>query len=283
MKRLFAACLMVFSTYAIGFDRLEKFGQAGMDISDLWWSPNEAGWGLSVIQQSNTSFATLLVYGADNSPVWYIAPAMTYQGYDSGNFEFVHSGTLYQTSGPAFSSGSFDPSLASVREVGSLTLRAGLSSTSNTMYRGRLSYVVDGVTVNKTIERQTWRTANHVGTYYGALRSTWTGCSDAGLNGEFNSYGKFTVTQSSAVPPELRIQFLSDDGGTSWVFGGDYHQGGRSGTVPYATLSINGASTSASGFGIDINSGSGGISGEFASATSSPTYCAINFKFAGAR
>lgn len=289
MKRFFAACLMAFSTYAIGFDALEKFTQPGMDISDLWYNPNESGWGMNVIQQSNTSFATLFVYGANNSPVWYVAPAVTYQSYDSANLEFIHSGTLYQTSGPAFSAGSFNPALVGIREVGSLTLRSGLNPLGNTLYRGRLTYTVDGVTVNKAVERQTWRMANHAGTYYGAIRTTWSGCSNASLNGEFNDYGMFTVTQSSATPPELRITFLKDGGGTSLVFGGDYYQGGRNGTIPYGALGLalaSGASTSAQGFGLDINSGVSGISGDFSFGSfSGSTFsgCTMVARMAGAK
>jgi len=43
MSRLLAAFAFALSTPAIGFDSQVKFGQAGQDISDLWWNPSESG------------------------------------------------------------------------------------------------------------------------------------------------------------------------------------------------------------------------------------------------
>ena len=43
--------------------RAHAFSQTGEDITDLWWNPAESGWGMNVIQQGDTSFVTMFVYG----------------------------------------------------------------------------------------------------------------------------------------------------------------------------------------------------------------------------
>jgi hypothetical protein len=32
------------------------------DVGDIWWNPNESGWGLQLSQSNTTLFATLYVY-----------------------------------------------------------------------------------------------------------------------------------------------------------------------------------------------------------------------------
>jgi hypothetical protein len=43
------------------------------NASDIWWVPEESGWGLNLIHQGNTLFGTLFVYGSDGTPRWYSA------------------------------------------------------------------------------------------------------------------------------------------------------------------------------------------------------------------
>src|SRR6476619_4203554 len=50
----------------------------GTNFSDQWWNPSESGWGASVLQQYDTLFIDLFVYGPDGLPRWYTA-AVYYQ------------------------------------------------------------------------------------------------------------------------------------------------------------------------------------------------------------
>ena len=50
--------------------------------SDLWWNPQESGWGLNLVQQDETAFVTLFVYDAENRPTWYFAEGYTGTGFD---------------------------------------------------------------------------------------------------------------------------------------------------------------------------------------------------------
>ena len=41
------------------------------DFTDLWWDPNESGWGMNLIQHSsNTIFAVWYTYDTDRRPLW---------------------------------------------------------------------------------------------------------------------------------------------------------------------------------------------------------------------
>ena len=111
------------------------------DFSDLWWTPSESEWGMTIVEHaSGNIFAAWFVYGADGKPIWYVLPGGSWK---IGTF----SGDVYRTTGPYFG-GAFNSS-----SVGAT--RAGTASLSfSDLSHGRLSYSVDGVTGTKAIERE---------------------------------------------------------------------------------------------------------------------------------
>jgi cyclophilin family peptidyl-prolyl cis-trans isomerase len=44
-----------------------------VDYTDLWWNPNESGWGVTLTQQFGIIFAAWFVYDTSGKPVWYVA------------------------------------------------------------------------------------------------------------------------------------------------------------------------------------------------------------------
>jgi cytochrome c553 len=110
------------------------------NYTDLWWNPEESGWGFNIIQHaSNNIFAVIYTYDAPNRPMWYVLPGGTWTS--SATF----TGKLYRVTGsPAnmpFAGGG-------VAEVGNATLLFNGANNAN------LTYSVDGVQVTKTIVRQ---------------------------------------------------------------------------------------------------------------------------------
>ncbi len=192
------------------------------DFSDLWYNRNESGWGVNVIQQSETMFVTMFVYGQGGSPTWFVASDVSLTGMSGPSTTF--SGTLYQTSGPAFSAATFDPHAVTVRPVGTLTF-TGFGSRSAT-----LQYTVDGASVTKSIERQTWKVENLAGDYLGASTGTWTNC--PGTRSGYQEFrGAYAVTQSSSSTPDsssLQIREIASD--FSCVYTGTYTAAGRAGS-----------------------------------------------------
>lgn len=136
---------------------------ADFTLSDLWFSRTESGWGANIIQQEGILFVTIFVYGTDGRPTWYVAPATVKDAASRFN------GPLYVTNGPYFGGASFNPSAVTNRQVGTLTVDP-VCATCNVHNAMRFSYTVDGVSVTKSLERQTWAAVSIPSVGFGALR-----------------------------------------------------------------------------------------------------------------
>jgi hypothetical protein len=128
--------------------------------NDMWFLPGESGWGLNVIEQGDTLFATLFVYDAQRRPRWYVASSLTQQG-GSADGTATYSGALRESTGPYFG-GPFDPAAVTPRQVGTMSFRARADGT------GDLSYTVDAVTVAKPVRRFAFRKQDFSGSYLGS-------------------------------------------------------------------------------------------------------------------
>jgi hypothetical protein len=112
------------------------------NFQDLWWNPSESGWGVNVTHQGDIVFATLFTYGADGKPLWLV---MSKGDRTSAG---TYSGPLYRTTGPAFDASPWHP--VTLTQVGTMTFSFSSGDA------GTMTYTVDGVTVTKSIERQTF-------------------------------------------------------------------------------------------------------------------------------
>jgi hypothetical protein len=185
-----------------------------VDFSDLWFLPAESGWGANVIQQDDILFVTLFVYGPNGQPTWYVASSTVRSGATS-----TFSGPLFRASGPYFGAGSWPANSVLVTQVGTLTFTASSSNAAT------LTYSVEGVTVTKSIIRQTWDRENIAGNYLGATSGTWSGCG-AGRDGYQETVSTFLVSQDGAV-----VQIREDSGGVTCNYNGTYSQAGRLGAI----------------------------------------------------
>jgi hypothetical protein len=112
------------------------------DYTDLWWNPNESGWGLNLVQHpSRAIFGVWYTYEMDGTRTWYVMPSGTWS--DSTTY----TGSLFTTVGPPFTA-PFNPGQVESRQVGSATIT--FSDANN----GVFSYSVDGVSGAKSITRQ---------------------------------------------------------------------------------------------------------------------------------
>ena len=114
------------------------------NYQDLWWNPNESGWGMNVTQQGTIAFATLFDYDANGKPLWFVMPNGPQTS--AGNF----SGPLYTVKGPAFNSSPWDATKVVATNVGTMTLHFTSGNA------GTLTYTVNGSSVTKSIQRQTF-------------------------------------------------------------------------------------------------------------------------------
>ena len=111
-----------------------------VDYTDLWWSANESGWGISITQQFATIFAAWYTYDATGKPVWYVVPNCPVSGAGC-------TGALYQVTGGEPLTTAWNGTNQPVI-VGSLTF--AFSNSSN----ATMSYTLNGVTSSRVISRQ---------------------------------------------------------------------------------------------------------------------------------
>ena len=115
--------------------------RAATDYTDAWWAAggSESGWGLNVTHQHNSLFATFYVYGQDGKAVWF-----TSQMNREGTSEKL-SGPTYRVSGTYYGSPTWNG--YTIAPVGT----ASFTGTSANL--ASLDYTIDGVRVQKSLER----------------------------------------------------------------------------------------------------------------------------------
>lgn len=190
----------------------------GIDYTDLWYNPVEAGWGINLVHQYNTIFATMFVYEADRSPHWFVASEMNGSGTS-------YSGTLFQTSGPGYQ-GAWTGGVT-VPAVGSISINFTSANTAT------MSYTANGVVITKSITRQTFRTNNIAGAYYGGFSGTASGCTQ-GQNGLALAVGLLTVSHAnfqSGGTVSIELRFLSNNVEEICTYTGPYSAQGRLGSI----------------------------------------------------
>jgi hypothetical protein len=126
-------------------------GTAGATPSyqDLWWrSPagSESGWGVNITHQGDILFATWFTYAANGRGMWLVMSdgRRTAAG--------TYTGTLYRTTGPAFSVAQWNASEVKVTAAGTGTF------TFPEGGNGTFAYTLDGISQTKAITRQVYST-----------------------------------------------------------------------------------------------------------------------------
>lgn len=188
---------------------------ATSEITDMWWNPNESGWGANIILQNNVAFMTFFVYDVAHNPVWYTSP-LYFQGTD-GTGAFVWTGNLYADTGPWFG-GPFSTSNSTERQAGTV------SFVLSSLDQATLSYTVDGVTVTKSVERQTWANENYTGSYAAGFSVRNFNCNPASRNGIGENVASLSVTQSGST-----ISMAVANALDSCTYTGTYMQTGKLG------------------------------------------------------
>lgn len=252
----------IFLTLALGASPISFANTLLTDLSDLWWNPNESGWGVTVTHQGEVAFLTLFIYGQDGKAAWYTGQT-TYGGKNQQG-AYLFSGPMYQVNGPWFGT-SFNPSQVSARLVGSVNFTAYLNSAT-------LQYTIDGAAVSKTVSRQTFRNFETSGEYIGAMKSNQTNCRAPGVNGDFNDPVEFTVAQN-ANTFFMRVVYGGNRG--FCTFTGDYLQTGRFGNSTGTYTCTGGVSG-----GYEIAEIAANVQGFTGRYVSNDNFCQVTGRFA---
>jgi hypothetical protein len=198
----------------------------------LWFPPEEGGWGLNTIEQGDTLFATLFVYGADQQPHWYSASALTGDG--------TYSGALFESMGTPWGM-PFDQGTVTRRQAG--TMQVDLRGDSAT-----LTYDVDGMRVSKEIVPFAFKFISLGGSYYGYVTQPSSGPGGA-VNDEVHiaithTATSFTMWTNGSVSGSCGYDGTPAQRGSLVNVTGNYSCGdGRSGT-----FTLTGADLTTDGF-----------------------------------
>jgi hypothetical protein len=183
------------------------------EYTDLWWKPDESGWGVSVVQQEDTAFVMVYAYGSDGRPTWYVASDARISGYVGA--QPVFSGALHRARGPALGA-AFDPAQVEMTAAGTLQLET-LSRD-----RLRLHFSADGTSITKELVRLTWRRpdidAYHVASF-GLRQATPAGA----------PYGSLVYAADARLQLEGDVMVLraDDQFGRVCVYTGTREQAGK--------------------------------------------------------
>ena len=110
------------------------------NYTDLWWNPDESGWGINLAHQGDTIFAAWYTYGTDRTPMWLVTTAVkTASG--------AYAGDLYRAVGPP------GPGLQATA-VGAATFSFTSGNSATFAYSVQLPGMSTEVTQTKTITRQ---------------------------------------------------------------------------------------------------------------------------------
>ena len=127
----------------------------------VWWNAAESGWGVSVSHQGDVLFGVWYTYDRDGAPMWLVMPdARLIDQSESdmmGMMEMsmmgmsrnppIYTGTLYRSTGPAFSSATFDRNAVGVTAVGMGTFMFTAED------KGVFAYTVGDYSASKKISR----------------------------------------------------------------------------------------------------------------------------------
>lgn len=111
-----------------------------VDYTDLWWNPNESGWGVSLTQQYGMIFAAWYTYDATGKTIWYVVPNCPVSGASC-------AGTLYRVTGGEPLSTAWNGTNQPIA-VGNATF------AFNDAANGTMTYTFSGATSIRAITRQ---------------------------------------------------------------------------------------------------------------------------------
>jgi len=177
---------------------------AFVNVSDIWWNPNESGWGLTLADHETQIFGVWYTYDASGAPVWYVIPGGTF----SSDFRFF-DGDIYRTTGPPLA-GPFDPSRVGSTRVG--TARIDLEPVGLPAGHLLFTYTVGGITQTKQIQRQPF--GNAVPKWGTDFTDIWWNAAESGWGLTLAQHGNSVFGVWYTYGPDGQPLFLVMPGAT---------------------------------------------------------------------
>lgn len=241
---------------------------ATVDYTDLWWNPDESGWGMQLVQQDNVIVATLFLYDPSGAPTWALANLTLASGgpVSSGD---IFSGDLYVTNGPYYGAVPFDPTTVLARKAGTMTF-------STQGGGNQIVYSIDGIQVTKNVVRQLFRYEHISGRYVLSATLRADLCSNPANSGTVSGEMMLNIVQSETGASG---SFTFPNGSSCTLSNSGYSQEGRFGTL-FGNFSCTSGEAGFIDF-TDISSRVGAISGRIVGNSTGTFGCIYNGRFGG--
>jgi len=230
-KRLLLAALCLAASHA-----------HALEYTDVYYDPDESGWGVFLVQSNTVQFVAFFIYGGDGRPTWYTA-----QLTDDGTGQYT--GPLYATTGSPFSS-AWNPAQLTVTPAGTATFHP------LDLYRATLNYTVNGVTtVVRPIQRQTLASYAMAGRYSGSMAGSIGGCNNGNDDPMFRGRYVVDVAQDGETSASLTFTFVDQThSGIVCTVTGPLTHFGRLYQMPAAMLVCSGPGQDAKAHAVTVES-----------------------------
>ncbi len=126
---------------------------APLNYTDLWFNPNESGWGIHLTHHNQQLFGAWFTYDEQGNQLFLVMPGCNVRAFDGTTC----TGDLYRTTGPSFKAPAFNPALVTTTKIGSATLTFAGQDTAT------FSYQIGSVNITKPILREPFGSAVRAG------------------------------------------------------------------------------------------------------------------------
>jgi hypothetical protein len=114
--KVFDERAVAWTTIPITFTVTNADGGDDLALQNMWWSPAEAGWGLSIVKHGPQMFPMVFTYDSNGKPTWYVMP----DGRWTNGIGSWFYGAFYTAKGSPFYA--YDPSRFTLTRLGDMTL-----------------------------------------------------------------------------------------------------------------------------------------------------------------
>jgi uncharacterized protein (DUF1800 family) len=138
------------------------------NYTDIWWNPEESGWGVTITHHHDKVFAVWYIYDPTGKPLWIVMPDGQ---FSNGGRTF--SGDIYRTQGPPLRS-AFRADAVKVGHIGTARIDFEPDDVTATA-----TYSISNFTASKRITRQPFGSAppnfpsDHSDLYWNPSESGW--------------------------------------------------------------------------------------------------------------
>jgi len=112
--------------------------------TDLWWVAAETGWGINLLHQGDTLFATWFTYDTDHGGLWLVMDDARLQP------DGTYAGSIYRTTGVSLAQINGNPAQTGANSVGNGSFR--FTSAGQATFK----YTVNGTSQQKTLTRYSY-------------------------------------------------------------------------------------------------------------------------------